>query len=96
MNRRNFLGFGGKVLAAGALVAHVGNEKIKAAQAAATGKPLQPIIMWQVTYDRGDAAVTREMSLRRGTYPPEKTNWNGRQYHRTWISPNGYSAFYAR
>lgn len=99
MNRRSFFGLGGKVaLAVGAasLTTHIGVEKVK--QLAQPTRSKHKIIDWQVTYDRGQdrAAVTRSMALASGFYPPEETNWDGKIYHRYWISPNGYSAFYRR
>lgn len=97
MNRRSFFGLGGKVaLAVGAasLTTHIAVEKVKTI--AQPTRTKHKIVDWQVTYDQPHGVVTRSMALVSGSYPPEKTNWDGKQYARYWISPNGYSAFYHR
>lgn len=100
MNRRSFFGLGGKVaLAVGAasLTTHIAMEKVKTL--AQPTRTKHEIVDWQVTYGSDTDIrryVVRSMALVRGVYPPEKINWDGKQYTRCYVRPNSYSVFYRR
>ncbi len=54
------------------------------------------IAQWQVVYNDGEEAMTREMNVMVGFTPPMTTQWDGRSYDRFYMNEQALSVYYRR